>query len=255
MIDAYGMLSPNVIKVALMLEEVGRPYRMHHVRCLQGENYTPEFLALNPVAKVPVIVDHDKAGTDQPIFESGAILIYLAETYGPSLLPAQGPARWEVLKWLMVQLTLAGPMLGQVNHFQGLPDEIGGYAAGRYLDQAARVYRIMDDRLSVVPWLGGDNYSIADIAMYPWAAYLPRHGFDPAEHPRLTTWRETIDARPAAKRAAAAVAEIAAGVELPTAEQFDRFFARSKPGPVMNLDGYMQLGPIITAQPDPQTSK
>jgi GSH-dependent disulfide-bond oxidoreductase len=251
MIDLYGMLSPNVIKIALMLEEIGRPYTMHHVRCLQGENFTPEFLALNPVAKVPVIVDHDKAGVEQPIFESGAILMYLAETYESSLLPTQGPARWEVLKWLMVQVSLAGPMLGQVNHFQGLPGQAGGYASDRYLDQAARVYRIIDDRLGVVPWLGGDSYSIADIAMYPWAAYLPRHGFDPAAHPRLTAWRETIDARPAAKRAAGTMAEMAAGLAVvPTNEQFDRFFARSKPGPAMDLEGYFALGPMITAQPD-----
>src|SRR5438132_9468704 len=104
MIDLYGMGSPNVIKVAIMLEEIGRPYQMHHVAVMRGGGRTPEFLALNPVGKVPVMVDREGPSAGQPIFESGVILMYLAETYAPALLPASGPARWEVLKWLMVQM-------------------------------------------------------------------------------------------------------------------------------------------------------
>jgi GST-like protein len=252
MIDFYGTHSPSVLKVAIMLEEIGLAYKGHHVGVLQGANYDPTFLALNPLAKVPVIVDHDGAGKDHPIFESGAILIYLAETYGSPLLPAAGGARSDVLKWLMVQVGYVGPMLGQLNHFQMLPSQADSYAFTRYRDQAAHVYGYVNDRLGVAPWLGGESYSIADIAMYPWTALLIRHGFDPADYPNLLSWREQIDARPAVKRAVAAIAAMAAADPVSTKPltdaDFDRFFGRSQPGPSVDFARYLALGPTITAK-------
>lgn len=252
MIDLYGVFSPNVLKVAIILEELGLAYRMIYVPAHISANHDPAFLALNPLAKVPVIVDPDGAGPDQPIYESGAILIYLAETYGSALLPPSGPGRWEVLKWLMVQVALAGPMLGQVNHFQLLPSEQDGYAMRRFRDQAARVYRNVDDRLASLPWLGGESYSIADIAMYPWCGYLERHGFRTADYPSLSTWRDLIDERPAVKRAVKMIQTTVAAdprsQQAPTEEDTNRFFARTQPGPAVDRESYFALGPMVTAK-------
>lgn len=255
MIDFYGMGgSPNVLKVAIMLEEAGLDYRMHSVRVLNGEGRDPAFLALNPLAKVPVIVDHDGIGPSQPLFESGTILIYLAETYKPELLPASGHARWEIMKWLMFQMSLVGPMLGQVNHFQLIPSEIDGYAANRYRDQAARAYRNVDDRLKACRYIGGDDYSIADIAVYPWMGYLVRHGLEERDFPHLIAWRDMLDERAAVKRGAAAIDEMASQVPKslapPTDDELDEFFARRRPGPKVDLVGYRELGPMFTANAD-----
>jgi GSH-dependent disulfide-bond oxidoreductase len=248
MIDLYGTGSPNVIKVAIMLEEIERPYSCHHVNVARSAQFTPSFLALNPLGKVPVIVDHEGPGIDQPIFESGAILIYLAETYGPELLPRQGPGRWEVLKWLIVQVAYAGPMLGQLNHFQLVSGQSQTYAADRYRDQAARVYGDVENRLGSVPWLGGDRYSIADIAMYPWVGYLRRHGFDAADFPNIAAWRGRLDERAAVQRARAVIASMMKSDESmkePVSDpDIDRFFARSKPGPPADFATYYALGPM-----------
>ena len=252
MIELHGMGSPNVIKVAITLEEIGRPYELRYVAALQGANFAPEYLALNPLGKIPVIVDHDGAGPDQPIFESGAILIYLAETYAPELLAPSGYARWEALKWLMVQMSVAGPMLGQVNHFQLIPSESKSYAAARYEDQAARVYGNYEKRLSACPWVAGDAYSIADIAMFPWAGYLERHGFNPEDYPNLIAWRDKISERRPVKRAYTAInaLEQKCGAGLPTEKQSDRFFGRRQPGPAADFAAYAALGPISTVRTD-----
>ncbi|MBA3055721.1 MAG: glutathione S-transferase family protein [Sphingomonadales bacterium] len=254
MIDFYGTGSPNVFKVAIMLEEAGLEYRTHYVGVLNGDNFTPEFLALNPIAKVPVIIDHAGAGPDQPIFESGAILIYLAETYLPELLPAAGHDRWEILKWLMFQMSLVGPMLGQVNHFQLIPSESDGYAAGRYRDQATRAYRIIDDRLKVSRFIAGDKYSIADIAVHPWMGYLKRHGLEEQDFPHLIAWRELLDERAAVKRGSAAIAEMASKAPqspaATTSATLDGFFARRAPGPQVDLASYAKRGPMFTAVAD-----
>jgi GST-like protein len=252
MIDFYGVGSPNVLKVAIMLEEAGLDYRVHGISVVNGDNYEPAFLALNPLAKVPVIVDHDGAAQGQPLFESGAILVYLAETYKPELFPASGPQRWEILKWLMFQMALVGPMLGQVNHFQLLPSEEGSYAARRFRDQAARALRNIDDRLKASRFIGGDDYSIADIAVHPWMGYIVRHGLREEDYPHLIAWRNLLDERAAMKRAAAAVAEMAAQIKpyMPTEPEIDRFFARRTPGPTADMPGYMNKGPMFTAQPD-----
>jgi GST-like protein len=152
----------------------------------------------------------------------------------------------------MVQVGYAGPMLGQLNHFQMVPSQAEGYGFTRYRDQAALVYRHVNDRLGETPWLGGESYSIADIAMHPWTGLLMRHGFDPADYPKLISWRDQIDARPAVKRAVAAIsamaaADFAAGERLTDAD-FDRFFGRSRPGPSVDFAAYIALGPTTTAK-------
>jgi GST-like protein len=208
MIDLYGGVSPNAIKILLMLEELDLPYRLHNIRVMQGEQYSPDFLALNPLGKYPVIIDHDGAGPEQPIFESGAILMYLAETYAPRFLPASGPDRWETLKWLMVQMSWVGPMIGQHAHFRVQPSEAGSYAATRYRNIALRVCETLDERLKGREWLAGDVYTIADMATFPWINPSVNFGFDWEAYETLLAWRARIAARPASIRALAAVAEL-----------------------------------------------
>ncbi len=204
MITLYGMSSPNVRKVLIALEEIGLPWRGERVAVFRGEQYDEAFLALNPMAKVPVLRDPEGPAGAVPIFESGAILIYLAESYGPQFLPAAGPGRWDVLKWLMLQVANVGPALGQHSHFR-LQAQAEPYAARRFRHMAAQVYRVLERRLGEAEWLGGEIYSIADMATYPWSRYLKRHGMDLAEFPRLEAWKARIAARPAVERAAQAI--------------------------------------------------
>lgn len=239
MIDLYGMGSPNVTKVILALEELQLPYSRHHVAIHRGQQFEPAFLKLNPLAKVPVLID-ERLGQDQPLFESGAILIYLAETYGAegggALLPHAGAARYEVLKWLMVQMANIGPMFGQLVHFNLLPPKGNEYAHRRYLDLCKRLYRVLDDRLAQADWLAGGAYSIADIATWPWARYVEIHGLSWADYPALKTWIDRIEARPAAQRTLASVAANraadAAARQSATPADLDKLFWRSGPGPV-----------------------
>lgn len=236
MIELYGGVSPNAIKILLMLEELELPYKLHNVRVMQGEQYSPDFLALNPLGKYPVIVDHEGAGVDQPIFESGAILMYLAETYGAQFLPASGPDRWETLKWLMVQMSWVGPMIGQHAHFRVQPSEAGSYAATRYSTIAQRVCEILNDRLKNGEWLAGGQYTIADMATFPWINIGVNFGFDWLAYPTLVAWRERIAARPAAIRALAAVADLnkSFAADGPRNEEdLNKFFMR-KGGPAVD---------------------
>jgi GSH-dependent disulfide-bond oxidoreductase len=223
----YGMHSPNVRKVLIMLEELDLPYELRHVAVFKGEQFAPGFLAMNPLGKVPVLVD-PRLGA--PLAESGAILFWLAERSG-RFLPAEGTARQETMQWLMVQMASIGPMLGQLNHFQLLPAGSEPYGLGRYTAQAERLYRLLDERLAMRDWIAGDAYSIADIATYPWAHYLEQHGFDAAQHPHLLRWRSAIDARPAIPRAAGRLTGITDVAErtrkAATADDLDRFFGRT----------------------------
>jgi GST-like protein len=234
MIELYGMFSPNVRKVGIMLEELGLDYTLRHIAVFRGDQFEPAFRAMNPLAKVPVLVD-PAHGLGAPIFESGAILFYLAETYG-GFLPIKGSARYEVIEWLMVQMASIGPMFGQVNHFQILGAQADAYAMARYRTQAERLYRILDERLAAQEWIAGGAYSIADMAIYPWALYLEQHGFDPATHPALLGWREKIGARPAVARMMGRFAEAFAAEgdvtrRNATNQQLDQFFGRAAGNP------------------------
>lgn len=198
MITLYGMSSPNVRKVLIAFEEMAVPFQPQHVSVFRGHQFTGDFLALNPMAKVPVLVDPDGPAGGMPIFESGAILVYLGENYGPTFLPPSGQARYSVLKWLFMQVANMGPALGNHSHFRSIADE-NVYAAARFRRMSAQVYRALDQRLGEVSYLGGPEYSIADMAAYPWARYFLRHGMRDDECPHLVEWITRISERTAVR--------------------------------------------------------
>ncbi|MFM0348203.1 glutathione S-transferase family protein [Paraburkholderia sp. RL17-347-BIC-D] len=210
MITLYAADSPNVLKIYLALEEMGLEYRAIPVDVMAGQNFSPEFMRLNPNAKVPVVVDEDgPTGSPLTVFESGAVLIYLAEKTG-KLIPSEASRRYQVLEWLMVQMSGLGPLFGQFIHFHLFAPDGNDYALSRYSTLAHRVIGALETRLSEAEWLGGCDYSVADIATFPWARPLSRI-FGPgveAEYPRLMEWLARIAARPATGRALAAVEEI-----------------------------------------------
>ena len=211
MIDVYGMSSPNVLKIVLALEELGLDYSFHHIDIVAGEQYEPEFVALNPMSKVPVIVDHDGIdGERYTVFESGAILIYLAEKAG-KLIPHGPRARMDTIQWLVLQIANVGPTFGQHNHFLRFAPPGNDYAASRYRTMAGRVYDTLDQRLQVSTYLAGEDYTIADIATYPWAAmYHEAHGMRWEDHPHLRRWCDLIAKRPAVMKSTAIHDEITA---------------------------------------------
>jgi GST-like protein len=224
----HGMQSPNVIKCILMLEECGLDYELRHVAVFNQEQFTPGFLAKNPLGKVPVLED-PRLGV--PLAESGAILFWLAEREG-KFLPTSQPERAEVMQWLMVQMANYGPMLGQFTHFNIAPPDAAPYARERYRAIAERLNRVLDERLQSRAWIAGGDYSIADMATQPWAYYVERHGFDPAHYPALVEWRQRIEARPAVQRALARAQEAFDEVATRTrkaasAEDLDKFFGRT----------------------------
>ena len=234
MIELYGMASPNVTKVSLMLEETGLEHRFHWVRVFREEQFSPEFLKLNPNHKVPVLVDGDgPGGQSVTLFESGAILIYLADKTG-CLLPALETAgRYEVLKWLMIQLTGFGPMCGQYVHFSRFAPAGNDYARERYFNEVHRLYRVLDRRLAESEYLGGPEYSIADISMFPWAALHEYQGLSWDAVPHVTRWFEQIQSRPAViavmKQLEALMHKDAETVETASAGNLDRFLGRNLP--------------------------
>lgn len=230
MIELYGMASPNVRKITIMLTEIGQAYRFRHIDVFRGGQFATDFQQLNPNRKVPVLVNH-RSGGNAPIviFESAAILIYLAEQFD-TLLPNKEPARTSVIQWLMIQACNVGPLLGQFNHFAFAAREGNDYAFERYQREAERLYRLLDDRLGQVPYLGGMDYSIADVATYPWTLYLERHGFGWTTFPHLDTWRQRIAARPAVVKGMRAVEQAEAAdalaFEAASPQDRDRFFGR-----------------------------
>ncbi|MHB1218410.1 MAG: glutathione S-transferase N-terminal domain-containing protein [Alphaproteobacteria bacterium] len=199
MIDLYTAATPNGQKIHIMLEECGLPYRSHWVDLNAGDQFTDAFLEISPNNKIPALVDPDGPdGKPISLFESGAILIYLAEKTG-KFLPKDGAARWDVLKWLYWQMGGFGPMLGQAHHFNAYaPDRIK-YAMDRYTNEAGRLYRVLDKQLEGRDYIAGD-YSIADIAAFPWTRLYGRQGLKIEDYPNVKRWQERIQARPAVQK-------------------------------------------------------
>ncbi|MDE1953469.1 MAG: glutathione S-transferase N-terminal domain-containing protein [Betaproteobacteria bacterium] len=207
MIDLYSWPTPNGHKVHILLEELGLPYRVHGVNIGTGEQFKPEFLRISPNNKIPALVDPDgPGGTPITLFESGAMLIYLAEKTG-RFLPASGTARYTTLQWLMWQMGGLGPMLGQAHHFRIYAPEKIDYAVGRYTNEAKRLYGVMDARLTSCTYLAGDDYTIADMAAFPWCRSASNQGVDWADYPHAKRWFDAIAARPAVQRGVAVLAE------------------------------------------------
>jgi GST-like protein len=206
-IELWSWPTPNGHKVHIALEELGLPYRVVPVDIGAGDQFRPEFLAITPNHRIPAIIDPDgPGGAPLPLFESGAILIYLAEKTG-RLIPADPAARATCLQWLMFQMGGVGPMFGQWNHFANYAPEKIPYAIDRYTKEVRRLYGVLEKRLSGATWLAGDDYSIADIATFPWVRNPERRGIDPAEFPSVRRWTEAIEARPAVMRGLAVLSE------------------------------------------------
>jgi len=197
MIDLYFAPTPNGHKISIALEELGLPYEVHRIDIGKGEQFTPDFLAISPNNRIPAIVDHDGFdGSPVSIFESGAILIYLAEKTG-KLMPAErGPERKVVLEWLMWQMGGFGPMLGQAHHFNYYAKDKIAYAMDRYSNEANRLYGVLERQLDGNEYVAG-AYSIADIAIFPWTRTYERQGVDINTFPNVARWRRSMFSRPA----------------------------------------------------------
>jgi GST-like protein len=200
MIELYTWGTPNGRKVSIMLEEVGLPYNVHRIDISKDDQFKPEYVALNPYSKIPAIVDPDGPdGEPLKLFESGAILVYLAEKTG-KLLPATPRRKYITLQWVMFQMGAVGPFFGQVHHFLRAAKVEVPYAIERYIKEKDRIYGVLDRRLGEAPYLAGDEYTIADIATYPWVARYEWHKTDLSTLPNVKRWFDTVGARPAVKR-------------------------------------------------------
>jgi GST-like protein len=208
MIDLYYWTTPNGHKTTMFLEEAGLEYRIHPVNIGKGEQFTPEFLAISPNNRIPAIVDDEPADGGKPItvFESGAILLYLAGKLG-RFIPKDLRGQVTTLEWLMWQMGGLGPMAGQNHHFAHYAPEKIPYAIDRYVRETSRLYGVLNKRLQGRAFIVGDDYTIADMAAYPWV--IPeRQGQDMADFPNLKRWHAAIKARPATVRAYAKVKEV-----------------------------------------------
>ena len=198
MIDLYTWTTPNGRKISVMLEEIGLPYKVIPVNLGKEENLKPEFTAINPNQKIPAIVDRDVEGGPLAIFESGAILIHLAERSG-RLLPKDVRGRAAVLQWLMYQMSHVGPIIGQVGHFVNQAPEKIPYAIQRFVNESVRIIGVLNTGLAGREYLAGE-YSIADIATYPWVSRHEWHKVDLNDFAHVKRWFDAISARPAVKR-------------------------------------------------------
>ncbi|TNF63728.1 MAG: glutathione S-transferase family protein [Burkholderiales bacterium] len=211
MIEVHSWATPNGHKVHIMLEEcgqhLGRDWRVHPVNIGAGDQFRPEFLAISPNNKIPAIVDpNGPDGKPISLFESGAILLYLAAKFG-RFLPRSDRQKFEMLQWLMFQMGGVGPMLGQAHHFRIYAPQKIGYAIDRYTNEARRLYGVMDRQLQGRKFIAGNQYTIADIAIFPWLRSWQNQGIDWADHPRLKDWFDRIAERPAVQRGVAVLAD------------------------------------------------
>ncbi|MDB5556627.1 MAG: glutathione S-transferase family protein [Rhizobium sp.] len=233
MIDLYSSTTPNVLKVILMLEETGLDYTLKPVNVWKGEQFEPTFVALNPNSKVPVIVDHDDPDGPYAVFESVAILIYLAEKTG-RFLPAFGRARHDVMQWLIFQAANIGPANGQFNHFERFAGPGNDYSMSRYTTELKRLYGVMERRLGETPYLGGNDYSIADMATFPWVliqsrrlgASFPFLDRNSGHYADISAWLTRCEERPDVQRALAVHAKMTSAVATATSDDLDRMFGR-----------------------------
>jgi len=199
LIDLYTWSTPNGRKVSIMLEELGLQYRTHAINIGKGEQYADAFVKINPNSKIPAIVDHEGPdGAPFTLFESGAILFYLAEKHG-RFFPAEGRPRYETMQWLMFQMGGPGPIFGQVHHFLRSAPEPVPYAIERYSKETRRLYGVLNGHLASNEYLAG-NYSIADIATYPWVARFEWHKVNLEDFPNVKRWFDFIGARGAVQR-------------------------------------------------------
>jgi GST-like protein len=229
MIDFYGLTSPNVQKIFIMLEECGLPYNFKPVDVWASAQHAPEFEKLNPNKKIPVIVDSEgPGGKPYTVFESGAILMYLAEKTG-KFMPKDMAKKYDVIQWLMVQMSGIGPAFGNFTHFNLFAPKPGNeYSFSRYKSEMLRLYELLDKRLGQAKYLGGDEYSIADMATFPWTRQHQAHGANIDSKPNLKRWFDELSARPAIKAMAAKQADIKSSRETATEDNKDRFFNRGK---------------------------
>jgi GSH-dependent disulfide-bond oxidoreductase len=212
MISVYSWPTPNGHKIHIMLEEcglhVGRDWQAVPVNIGTGDQLKPEFLAISPNNKIPALVDPDGPdGKPIALFESGAILLYLAAKTG-KFLPKTDRLKYQVLQWLMFQMGGVGPMLGQAHHFRIYAPEKIDYAVNRYSNEARRLYGVMDKQLAHSPFIACDEYTIADMAIFPWLRSWENQGIDWADYPHLKKWFELIAARPAVQRGVKVLADL-----------------------------------------------
>lgn len=207
MIDLYTWPTPNGHKVHIMLEELEMPYNVIPINIGEGDQFKPDFLKISPNNKMPAMVDPDGPdGKPISIFESAAIMLYLAEKTG-RFMPQDMRSRYGAMQWLMFQMGSVGPMLGQAHHFRGYAPEKLPYAIDRYTNEAGRIYGVIDRRLGESAWLAGDDYTIVDMATFPWLRSYERQGQVLEDFPNLKKWFETIEARPAVQRGVEVLSE------------------------------------------------
>ena len=201
MLELHSWPTPNGQKVQILLEELDVPYRATAVNILRGEQFDPAFLAFSPNGKIPALVDPDGAGPGQrvTVFETGAILLYLAEKFG-RFIPAGVTGRAETLEWLFFQCSNLGPMLGQATHFRRYAAEPVPYAVERYSTEATRLYGVLERRLAGRDWIAAGEYGIADMASFPWMCRFRRQGQDIEAFPNVKAWLARVSARPAVGR-------------------------------------------------------
>lgn len=207
MIDVYSWATPNGHKVHIMLEECGFDYRAHAIDIGAGDQFDPAFLSISPNNKIPAITDSDGPdGKPMSLFESGAILLYLAGKAG-KFIGDTDREKFNTLQWLMFQMGGLGPMLGQAHHFRIYAPEPLDYAIKRYSNEAKRLYRVLDKQLAENAFLTGSNYTIADIACFPWTRSWKNQGIELSDYPNVQCWFDTINARPAVQRGVAVLAD------------------------------------------------
>ena len=233
MIDLYYWPTPNGHKITIALEEMGLPYTLHYVDISKGDQFKPEFLRFSPNNKMPAIIDQDGIGGMQTsIFESGAILLYLSGKTG-KYIPSDMTRQVLVWEWLMWQMAGFGPMLGQVHHFNHYAPVKIDYAIERYVNEASRLYGVLDTQLSKGDYVTGDDYTIADMAILPWTKSYARQGIALEKFPNIARWRETLHNRKAVQKAYEIGAEIGeknkTDLRELSGEEWQKLFGTTKP--------------------------